>query len=530
MAMSEQRHIIKRQLIELHVDPRQTVSAAQMLQTEMSRIYRQRIVPLIDQVCSELSEPDRIYRLDALEIDLGIVNPDNLEAEVVSKVRAQLRQALAAEISRQEQTVEPQTQTPQTRSQLELLAVFARTGSLPWWADTSQPDVLTACLQHLLQTAPDALRRLMRALVQEQRPLHRLILSYPDTYLTQLLYLLLPAHPYDPQAFIQLLASSQITAAKSAAQIRRMAWTSLLSVAALAQPGWTDVVFYTAVTNQIARALTTTPYEFLAAIYKLTQEEKPTADLAALVQTLYQQAAENLPSSPLPSISPDTFTAETPELAIPHQAMNSPDTFTTETPESAIPQQAAQQTTADQQPDTAEDLSAFSLQGVEELYVANAGLVILWPFLSHFFARLGLLQERQFKDPQSQQRAVGLLQYMVTDEMIFPEYALPLNKLLCGLPLTAVFNLNAPFSPTETEECTDLLQATITQAPILRQMSVDGFRGTFLRRQGVLRSRDGAWLLQVEKETYDVVLERFPWGWEWVKLPWMETPLRVEWL
>ena len=32
----------------------------------------------------------------------------------------------------------------------------------------------------------------------------------------------------------------------------------------------------------------------------------------------------------------------------------------------------------------------------------------------------------------------------------------------------------------------DLLPAVIVQAPILHEMSVDGFRGTFLLRQGVL--------------------------------------------
>ena len=60
-------------------------------------------------------------------------------------------------------------------------------------------------------------------------------------------------------------------------------------------------------------------------------------------------------------------------------------------------------------------------------------------------------------------------------------------------------------------------------------MSIAGFRGTFLLRQGILGQRDGAWLLRVERETYDIVLERFPWSVDWVKLPWMEAPLRVEW-
>jgi hypothetical protein len=166
----------------------------------------------------------------------------------------------------------------------------------------------------------------------------------------------------------------------------------------------------------------------------------------------------------------------------------------------------------------------------DELYIGNAGLVILWPFLGHFFARLGLLDERQFAYPAARQRAVGLLQYVATGDAACPEYLLPLNKALCGLDVAELFDFGPPLTQPEAEECDDLLRAVIAQAPILRDMSAPGFRGTFLLRQGLLRSRDGAWLLQVERQTYDIVLDRFPWGWEWVRLPWMEAPLRVEWL
>ena len=176
--------------------------------------------------------------------------------------------------------------------------------------------------------------------------------------------------------------------------------------------------------------------------------------------------------------------------------------------------------------DTPVDLS-FS--DADELYIGNAGLVILWPFLGHFFAHLGLLDDTQFKDTAAMQRAVGLLQYLVTEESSPPEYLLPLNKVLCGMELTEVFDFGPPMSEAEAEECTNLLTAVIAHAPILRDMSIPGFRGTFLLRPGILSTRDGAWLLRVERETYDVVLDRFPWSVEWVKLPWMETLLRVEW-
>ena len=165
----------------------------------------------------------------------------------------------------------------------------------------------------------------------------------------------------------------------------------------------------------------------------------------------------------------------------------------------------------------------------DELYIDNAGLVIFWPFLERFFERLGLVTAHRFHDAAAVHRAVGLLQYLATTAPSPPEYLLPLNKVLCGMALDEVWALDTPLTEAEAEECTDLLSAVIAHAPILHNMSLPGFRGTFLLRQGVLSARDGAWLLRVQRETYDVVLDRFPWSVAWVKLPWMDTLLRVEW-
>jgi hypothetical protein len=106
---------------------------------------------------------------------------------------------------------------------------------------------------------------------------------------------------------------------------------------------------------------------------------------------------------------------------------------------------------------------------------------------------------------------------------------LPLNKLLCGLDPGEIFDFGPPLVDSEAEECEMLLEAVIAQAPILHDMTAAGFRGTFLLRRGMLSAPGGFPLLRAERETYDIVLERFPWSWEWVKLPWMEAPLRVEW-
>ncbi|MEO1401775.1 MAG: contractile injection system tape measure protein [Cyanobacteria bacterium J06635_1] len=37
------------------------------------------------------------------------------------------------------------------------------------------------------------------------------------------------------------------------------------------------------------------------------------------------------------------------------------------------------------------------------------------------------------------------------------------------------------------------------------------------------------WLLQIERETYDILLDQLPWSIRVVKLPWMPKLLYVEW-
>lgn len=167
---------------------------------------------------------------------------------------------------------------------------------------------------------------------------------------------------------------------------------------------------------------------------------------------------------------------------------------------------------------------------LDELYVDDAGLVLLWPFFTRFFDRRGLLDEhRQFLDLPAQHRAVAHLGHLATGDPDPPEFRLPLAKLLCGLAPDADDLRDGPLDPDAVDEGERLLAAVIEHAAVLRDMSSDGLRRTFLGRPGALLVRDGAWLLRVERRDYDVLLDRFPWSWSWLKLPWMPDPLQVEW-
>ena len=40
---------------------------------------------------------------------------------------------------------------------------------------------------------------------------------------------------------------------------------------------------------------------------------------------------------------------------------------------------------------------------------------------------------------------------------------------------------------------------------------------------------DQSWRLEVARMGHDVLLDKIPWGIGFIKLPWMEEPLFVEW-
>ncbi|MEZ4453499.1 MAG: contractile injection system tape measure protein [Nannocystaceae bacterium] len=165
----------------------------------------------------------------------------------------------------------------------------------------------------------------------------------------------------------------------------------------------------------------------------------------------------------------------------------------------------------------------------EPLPVDDAGLVLLWPFLPHLFDRLGLLADRRLRDRAASVRAAGLLRALATGEREIVEYQAPLARALCGVDPDELFAFDPPVTDDEEVECLGLLEAVIDRATILKKMTIAGLRGTFLLRPGLLGRRDGALLLRVERREYDAVLDRFPWTFEWVRLPWMLAPLRVEW-
>jgi len=159
--------------------------------------------------------------------------------------------------------------------------------------------------------------------------------------------------------------------------------------------------------------------------------------------------------------------------------------------------------------------------------VANAGLVIVAPFLPELFRNLGIFENDQLTDTN---QAIAIMHYIVHGNLEYREYDVLLCKVLCGLennePISIVNHL-----PENTEnEVEQMLTTAISYWTALKSTSPDGLREGFLLRSGKLSHKFDEWFLLVEQKTLDVLLQQLPWTIGFIKLPWMKKMLKVEWV
>lgn len=170
------------------------------------------------------------------------------------------------------------------------------------------------------------------------------------------------------------------------------------------------------------------------------------------------------------------------------------------------------------------------VQEIEEgIFIENAGLVLLHPFLAGLFSNLQLTENGKFVTDSDQSVATRILQFLVYGENEVAENFYPLNKILCGMEISQVLGEEIEIGQETKIEGEELLQAVIGHWSVLKNTSLEGLRETFLQRNGKISRVEKGWKLQVERKTVDVLLAKLPWGIGIIKLPWMTEMMYVEW-
>ena len=163
------------------------------------------------------------------------------------------------------------------------------------------------------------------------------------------------------------------------------------------------------------------------------------------------------------------------------------------------------------------------------IYIENAGLVLTMPSIHPLFTMFGLIEENEFIDESAQIRGIQMLQYLADGKTVTPEFELVLNKILCGVDLESPLPLEADLSEEEKGVIEQIIKDMIQNWKSINNTSVEGFRDSFLQRNGILKKREEWWELQVEEKPFDMLLDSIPWSYTTIKFAWMELPIYVKW-
>jgi hypothetical protein len=165
----------------------------------------------------------------------------------------------------------------------------------------------------------------------------------------------------------------------------------------------------------------------------------------------------------------------------------------------------------------------------QELFIENAGLVLLWPYLCAYFIKLGVINGRTFTSQEAQHRSVYLLQYMVDGSEANVNDVLALNKVLCNLPLDEPLIMATPLSDWEKEVSDSILKDIIYRWTILGETSVPGLQQTFMKRNAKMIRHENHWSIVVEKGNCDMLLDYIPWSITNIATSWMDFHVNVKW-
>ncbi|MFS8615384.1 MAG: contractile injection system tape measure protein [Solitalea sp.] len=487
---------------------------------ELSAVCRRRLIPAMERLLDKKYAQSPLIRIPSLVIDVGTLDAEDWENALTDAVVTQLEQYLDRELLRSGPERAPDGQTPAAehfRQKADFLLSYLKTGIQAWNSPYENTGQLRNDLTRLLESS----RRFLKSAdgtsaitrgpgLSGGFPAKLLGLLNSDlNAMVRLLYLV------PEKAILPVLIRKEWD--RREIRKTRKRWDTLLRGAGLST---TDcrAVFMQALGLLSERGRNPS----------LTLSEDVSQQVVQVLKAWHTAVFRNLP-----------------EMLIAHAASgNAKPAIGARRP--GVPGDSHRDKTAGFERDApAQEESGESgssadqgmvvrtdwnrLPAHESVYISNAGLVLLHPFLHHLFENIGHTVKNAWNSPELRHRSLVLTQYLVHGKDEYAEQDLLLNKLLTGYPLEAPLPLDTVLSDFEKKEAEELLESVIAHWKALRNTGIAAFQGTFLQRAGKLSKRDKGWLLEVDQQVQDVLLGKIPWGFSTIKTPWMNEILAVEW-
>lgn len=554
--MSNQQHIIGKQIVELQMGSREDAFAVQQ---EVSFTLRNQILPRLEDMFDRLVDENILIRLDQLEIDVGRLDPQRISYSLVEQLLPALERALIDKIAEiRINQAQPGDKTMAVSTSVkDVLISFLEKGYFPWYArikdwhawekevvETMQkaPSIagevvsLLKRFPHILprvlgQFSPDFKKLLIQQATHSHSPKNRELIESLKEYLPAII-----GKPLPPDFLEKMLPDLQIRFLVSQENSEIGIYLVRELIRQLAKKSSEPYRELLSKANEwVLTSPDTTDKEFEDILIKLWREETGVTQESDKSRNVHLPESGNQEDKRAiesgerkdndEMVKRDRNEAE----ILKEKSRAEPETISEQRDQLRDNEPAEQRINLHGEK-APEQKPLENVPVGEEIFIGNAGLVIVHAYLPTLFKALDYLSGNDFKDESSRHRAVHLLQYVASGQFGHHEPDLVLNKFLCGLPLNSPVGMGIILTDEEKAESEKLLQAIIAHWKALKNTTPDGLRVNFFLREGKLSHTENGWKLQVEQKTMDILLGKLPWSISLIKHPWMPDMLRVDWV
>ena len=559
--MKMQKHTIGREILEITVSDRST---GMSIQNKLSAIAHQKLNPALNKAFSKLSAAEQTVKIDKLTIDLGSISLDDLDdgfvRKAIQQTEHQIKELLLAGKGQSDFAVQKTKAVnktgeieiePETFGALNQFVFFLQKGYFSWQYSESSKNALNKLFDQVLAYKKEELKHHLQPVIAENAVKKRLTYQFSQVQLERLfikldestffkvhelfkIFLSLkgalrhkqqlissfyrtyldfksrkPDFSKKDQA-IQFFKEVIIKSFGDQKQEKREKWIVAIADEIAAKKPALNVsenVVFNAAIIEAAIAFPKPGKLLFETIVSLSVNDDPVISELITAFTKKHKPSSKIKESPE---KPADFIDRVKKLTDQETLINKDDE------EDKIKESESEKT--------------YPADDAEQVFVSNAGLVLLHPFLRYFFEGINLLDKNlRFKNLDSQFKAIHLLQYIATGQQSMPENELTLNKILCGTDLFEPIPKNLVLDKEEKAECNHLIQTVLERWDALKTKKPGALRNTYIQRKGVLKRIGQGWNLHIERNTFDVMLEKLPWSISIIKFPWSDQMLNVEW-
>ena len=454
---------------------------------KVSRFLWDNVISEIERLFDEYISPDTIYKIDRLELNLGILKPEQLTNHVfIERLMECLRIELKA--VKEKGSVTPYSRITVSQNSFDQWIYFLQNGYLPWQLD-KPGSKWTKNILDTLALNSIAIEKLQNTVIHNQNSLQRIIFQHNDHFLCSITEIfsgheqkkLMPVL----EELDRLISGKINTTKKDVAWEKRskpILYFGHLETDVVRADFWKEILTK-AIVHERRNSWNNYAIDAVQKIFSASEIENivnspkiRTTQLAALLLPL-KKALEPEKRAPKRRVQKENKKGnwkidavdDVPKVGNPQKNDYKKSRAIADVDGEKKVQRSVVNSnkSSDQNNDEENRIRQKSLVAKEEIkesndsvwYINNAGLVLFNPFFEHLFSKLQFIEKNKFRSSRHQQKAIQLVSYLQSGISDFPEYSLVLPKLVCNYPFSSPVTKSSLLSYEEMMEGDNLLLA-----------------------------------------------------------------------